>query len=135
MRTASFKPVFVKAIPERVDEATLYISQEYGTAVHKCACGCGIEVVTPLGATGWNVTHSNGIATLHPSIGNWAFPCRSHYWIRANSVLWAEQWSEAKIAAARAQERAEKIRHFDGPMTQPSQPGFWARLWRWFMGN
>jgi hypothetical protein len=135
MRTASFRPVFVKIVPETIDEATLYISQEYGTAVHKCACGCGREVVTPLGPTGWKLMHNNGTATLHPSIGNWAFPCRSHYWIRPNGVLWAEQWSDAKIAAARAHEREQKIRYFDTPKPQPAQAGFWARLRRCFVGN
>jgi hypothetical protein len=67
--------------------------------------------------------------------GNWAFPCRSHYWIRSNHVLWAEQWSDAKIAAVRAFDREEKIRHYETPKLQPMQPDFWVRLWRWLTGS
>jgi hypothetical protein len=37
--------------------------------------------------------------SLDPSIGNWSFPCRSHYWIRNNKVRWAENWSQARIDA------------------------------------
>ena len=26
--------------------------------------------------------------SLNPSIGNWSYPCRSHYWIKGNRVVW-----------------------------------------------
>jgi hypothetical protein len=40
---------------------------------------------------------------LRPSIGNWSFPCRSHYWIvRAGQVRWARTWSEEEVRSARA---------------------------------
>ena len=54
MRTAFLTPAYVKFVPEPLDDGTLYIS-EYGTAVHKCCCGCGSEVVTPLGPTDWKL--------------------------------------------------------------------------------
>ena len=44
---------FVEYIPEDINEGILYISLPFGTVVHKCACGCGEEVVTPLGPTEW----------------------------------------------------------------------------------
>ena len=43
---------FVEFIPDELKERTLYISHTYSTAVHKCCCGCGHEVVTSLSPTG-----------------------------------------------------------------------------------
>ena len=38
---------FVDHIPEQLDDGVLYVSIRFGTVVHRCACGCGEEVVTP----------------------------------------------------------------------------------------
>lgn len=102
------KHEFVEYIPHKLDEATIYVSISYATAVHKCCCGCGNEVVTPLSPTDWKLTFDGETVSLFPSIGNWSFPCKSHYWIRSNRVDWASQWSPQKIEAARALEVEEK---------------------------
>ena len=47
----------------------------------------------------WTLSFDGKSISLHPSVGNWNFPCRSHYWIRNNQVLWAKQWTKAQIAA------------------------------------
>ena len=47
---------FVQAIPEKLEDGTLYVSMDYATVVHKCCCGCGREVVTPLSPTDWKLT-------------------------------------------------------------------------------
>jgi hypothetical protein len=85
----------------------VYVSISYATAVHRCCCGCGGEVVTPLSPTDWTLIF-DGEAISRPSIGNWSFSCQSHYWIRRNTVEWAPRWSKDKIAAARLQDRASK---------------------------
>jgi hypothetical protein len=36
--------------------------------------------------------------TLAPSIGNWNYACRSHYWIRKNQIQWAGSMSMTRIA-------------------------------------
>lgn len=82
-------PVFVEFMPPQLAPDTLYISLQYKTAIHLCACGCGIKTVTPLGYDGWLLTWADGKATLSPSIGNQQFPCKSHYWIRENKIVWA----------------------------------------------
>ena len=80
----------VHFVPHALDANTLYISEEYQVAVHLCPCGCGNQVVTPIhGPIGWNYVNKGGLVTLHPSIGNWQIPCRSHYWIRENTIVWA----------------------------------------------
>lgn len=89
MKAQKLVPVLVDEIPPSNDMQSgyLYISHKYGTAVHYCACGCGEEVVTPLSKDGWSL-HFNGRFSLTPSIGNFQFPCRSHYYITNEEVCW-----------------------------------------------
>ena len=82
---------FVEFIPDQLKGRTLYISHTYCTAVHKCCCGCGREVVTPLSSTGWQVTFDGKTVSLYPSIGSWSLPCQSHYFITKNKVVWATE--------------------------------------------
>lgn len=95
---------FVEFIPEELKERTLYISIEYCTAVHKCCCGCGREVVTPLSPTAWKLIFDGKTVSLSPSIGNWSLPCRSHYFITKNKVAWAPKWTDKQIARGRSRE-------------------------------
>ena len=43
---------FVEHMPENLDEGIIYVSIPFETVIHKCACGCGAEVVTPLESSG-----------------------------------------------------------------------------------
>src|SRR5262249_41051928 len=89
-RIAQLKPEFVEFIPDRLEPGVLFISRRYSTATHLCCCGCGLEVVTPLKPTKWSLIERSGAVWLKPSVGNWSFPCRSHYWIEGNRVRWAD---------------------------------------------
>lgn len=80
---------FVDNIPDEIDEGTIYISLKYNTAIHKCACGCGKEVVTPFSPVNWSFSYNGKDVSLRPSIGNWSFDCRSHYWIKNGHIQWA----------------------------------------------
>ena len=84
---------FVEYIPDKMENRTVYVSIRFATAVHKCCCGCGYEVVTPLSPSGWQLSYDGESISLWPSIGNWNFPCKSHYWIKNDSVKWARKWS------------------------------------------
>ena len=108
---------FVEYIPEELKERTLYISKEHGTAVHKCCCGCGREVVTPLSRTGWQLTFDGKSVSLYPSIGSWSLPCQSHYFITKNKAVWAKKWTKKQIARGRAQEGRVKEKYY--AKTQP----------------
>jgi len=77
---------FVEYVPDVIEEGILYISLPYATAIHKCICGCGNEVVTPLSPKDWQLTFDGKAVSLSPSIGNWNFACQSHYWIRNNRI-------------------------------------------------
>jgi len=77
---------FADNIPVSIEEGKVYVSIKHETVIHKCPCGCGNEVVTPLSPTDWSLTFNGESISLDPSIGNWSFPCRSHYWIRKNET-------------------------------------------------
>jgi hypothetical protein len=98
--TRDLTPRWWDTMPERLEQGVLYISVEYATTAHLCACGCGSEVVTPLSPHNWRLIY-DGTVSLTPSIGNWSFPCRSHYWIRSNRIVWADTWSDEEVAQAR----------------------------------
>ena len=96
---------FVELIPERLAERTLYISIPYTSAAHLCFCGCGSKVVTPIHPTGWELLFDGDTVSLSPSIGNWSFRCRSHYFVVRDRVIWARPMSQSEIAAGRGKDR------------------------------
>ena len=106
------KHEFVEHVPEQLEPGVLYISIEFGTAVHACACGCGVEVVTPLSPAEWAITYDGKSVSLYPSIGNWGFPCKSHYWIRKGRVDWSTRFTDDKIEAVRNKDKADLDRLF-----------------------
>lgn len=103
---------FVEFIPDQIEEGVLYISIEYCTAVHKCVCGCGNEVVTPLSPTDWELIFNGKTVSLSPSIGNWNFECKSHYFITRNRIRFARQWNDWKIEEGRKEGAEKKEKYF-----------------------
>lgn len=112
MRQSALRRQFVEFIPEQLDEGVLYVSERYGTATHLCCCGCGSEVVTPIGPTDWALEVVNGAVTLAPSIGNWSLPCRSHYLVRQGRVVWARDMSRGEIELGRERDQRLRDAHF-----------------------
>lgn len=107
------KHEFVEFVPEQLSEGILYVSISYATAAHKCPCGCGHEVITPLGPTDWSLIFNGESVSLDPSVGNWSFECKSHYWIRKDRVVWAKKWSDEKIEMNRSYDREQKKSHYN----------------------
>jgi hypothetical protein len=105
---------FVEYIPDALEADRLYISLEYNIAVHKCACGCGVDVVTPLSPAEWALTYDGKAVSLWPSIGNWSFPCKSHYIIKNGRVRWAGRFDSEKIRAVRQRDSEAKARQYGG---------------------
>lgn len=79
---------FVEFIPRELEQGVLYISILHTSAIHLCACGCGLEVVTPIRPTEWKLLFDGETVSLKPSIGNEDFPCESHYWIENDRIRW-----------------------------------------------
>jgi Family of unknown function (DUF6527) len=119
---------FVEFIPDEVKERTLYISVTYCTAVHKCCCGCGREVVTPLSPTAWQLIFDGKTVSLEPSIGSWNLPCQSHYFITKNTVVWAPKWTNKRVSRGRIREANAREKYYaetqpdKGAIKAPSAP-------------
>lgn len=106
MKLAPITARFVDSFPRELEPGTLYVSAQFSTASHSCACGCGREVITPLSPSQW-VLIFDGAVSLRPSIGNWALPCQSHYVIDRGKIRWARSFTSDEIRHNRqADERA-----------------------------
>jgi len=103
----------VHYMPKHLEPGVLYVSYEFETAAHLCACGCGTKVRTPLGPTEWSVEETNDGPSLWPSIGNWQLPCKSHYVISRGKILWADKWSDKQIASGRKQEQMRREIYYE----------------------
>ncbi|MEU1390031.1 MULTISPECIES: DUF6527 family protein [unclassified Nonomuraea] len=126
--TSRLDHLFVEHIPERVVSGVLYVSLSYDIAIHLCACGCGHRTVTPLSPTDWKITYDGQSVSLSPSIGNWSFPCSSHYWIRNGRVHQAPQMTDEEIRAGR--ESSERLTR-QRLQASESGPASAARESRW----
>jgi hypothetical protein len=150
--------VFVEEIPADIKQGALYVSMECATAIHRCACGCGTEVVTPFSPTDWSLLFDGNTVSLAPSIGNWNLPCRSHYFIERDVVCWAGDMSQAAIELGRARDRRNKDAYFAPAKVAPEIPvpvspprsaagdksplteakerrGLWSSLQAWWSGR
>lgn len=127
--TTHYAPSFVGTFPSPLLAGIFYISTEYNTCAHLCACGCGDEVVTPLSPAQWSFFYDGKDISVWPSVGSWSLPCRSHYYIEDGQVRWSRQYSDDEIARNRARDRAAmcadhrvKARGASTPIA--SQPAF-----------
>lgn len=123
MTILEFTPEFVDEIPRDLDPGTLYVCCRYRAVKHLCACGCGVEVNTPLHPTGWTLICDGVSVSLSPSIGNWSEGCQSHYWIRNNRIQWAGGWSRSRIQRGRRRRDLELDRYFGGIHAPTQRPG------------
>lgn len=135
---------FVEYVPDELEDGVLYVSIPFATVTHRCCCGCRQEVVTPLTPTDWSLVFDGETVSLTPSIGNWSFKCRSHYWIEKGRVIWARAWTDREIDAGRSFDRLAKDCRYgtqvDDPepgesqSEVPSKPrtGVLAGLFHWF---
>lgn len=112
MKTQFTRPKYVEHLPEQLEEGVLYISEEFALTAHKCCCGCGEDVYNKLGPAKWRLTKlPDGSVSLDPSVGNWKYACRSHYFIQKNRVIDAGPMSAKAIEAVQERDRRDRDRH------------------------
>ncbi|RPF28556.1 hypothetical protein EDD32_3089 [Georgenia muralis] len=99
---------FVEVLPTPLEPGVLYISGAHNIVAHLCCCGCGTEVVTPLGPAGWALRY-DGRVSLSPSIGNGAYDCKSHYVIQASHVRWLSNMTLEHHVRAQARDQAAAL--------------------------
>ncbi len=138
------KHEFVEFIPDKLEPQTVYVSIRFATATHLCVCGCGNKVVTPIRPTDWTLIFDGKTVSFDPSIGNWSFPCQSHYWITKNRVKWAPKWSRKQIERGRTRDEMARQQYYSGrdesiaateinaaaPPTETPHRSFWKRFKR-----
>jgi hypothetical protein len=133
---------FVRFIPDKLDPGIVYVSTEFATASHSCLCGCGVEVITPLTPTDWELHFDGETISLHPSIGNSTFACQSHYWIKRNRIHWTRPWTMEQTRRGRAIDAVSKERYFEerdaesvavksGNEKGVTGQSLWQRIMRW----
>ncbi len=130
---------FVDFIPDHLEEGVLYVSLNYRTVTHRCCCGCGLEVVTPLAPKAWRLTFDGESISLRPSIGNWNLPCRSHYWIQENGVQWVKDSKRSPVIddlVLREKQHKKITQESESPKSKnpkkSQKRGVWGNLWRKF---
>jgi len=74
----------------------------------------------PLSPTDWQLYFDGVSVSLTPSIGNWDFQCRSHYFIRHDNVQWARSWSPEEVKAGQELDQRRKEDYFS--RTTPASP-------------
>ena len=158
MRLHRLTHEFVQHLPERLEPGVLYVSVEYALAAHCCCCGCGEQIVTTFTPARWRMTFNGDSVSLWPSIGNWNYPCRSHYIIDQGRVREAEMWTDDEVAAGRHRDRVAADHYYEAlqptalplplslPVSVPIRPpvirppterpnGWWVTLRRRLLGS
>ncbi len=140
MKILELTPLELDEFPRVLEEGILYISEECELAAHKCCCGCGEDVITPLNPARWRLIRSSGRVSLYPSIGNWKYACQSHYWIRQNRVIPSYGLADDEIAEVVELDQVDRERYFGqmqelekpaNPQKSDPRPEHWlARLFR-----
>ena len=138
-RLTRIRHEFVTFAPAQLEPGVAYVSMDYATVLHLCCCGCGSQVVTPLAPTRWHLTFDGESISLDPSVGNWSFPCQSHYWVEGNQVIWDRPFSQRDIDSVRERDRrAIAARHapelVEVAASNGPQPSWRERLRRFLFG-
>ncbi len=130
LRIRHIRPEYVAHLPEDLAEGVLYVCDEFKLAAHRCCCGCGEEVVTPLNEAQWSVIRRGSEVSLWPSVGNWNYACRSHYWIRSNRVFDAAPMTAADIQRVNRRDRRDKDLYIRQLNHEVQQQGRSKRGWK-----
>lgn len=115
-------------LPKELEEGFLYVSKEFGVAGHLCPCRCKHKIITPLDPTEWSFKEVNDKPILFPSIGNWQFPCKSHYWITPGEIEWSYHWSKEQIKEGSEAEEDKRKSYYDNLQNNHNKPPLFKRI-------
>jgi hypothetical protein len=112
MTSSAVRHEFVNLIPDELVEGTLYVSIPYAIAVHKCMSGCGLDVVTPLSPTDWELISDGETVSLFTLGWKLELALRVPLLDTTGSRAVAPRWSREEIARGRARDAAAKESYF-----------------------
>lgn len=128
MKILRLEPRYLTQFPEQLQEGIIYISEEFNLTGHKCCCGCGEDVYLKLGPAKWQLTKEpDRTVSLFPSVGNWKYACRSHYWITGNEVLEAGPMSTGMIKGVQERDRRDRQRVIEKFNASKKSIGRWRQ--------
>lgn len=107
-----FRHEFIINAPDKLQDKTLYISMEYATVVHLCACGCRGVVSLPLSPAEWSMLFDGENISLYPSICNWGLTCESHYWIKNSEVKWARKLKQKELDFVKKRDKNDVDKYY-----------------------
>jgi hypothetical protein len=132
MKVQVLRPEYVEQLPDQLTEGIFYICEGFDLTAHKCCCGCGEDVYNKLSPAKWRLTKMpDGRVSLHPSIGNWKYACKSHYWIRANRVIDAGPMDVGAIEAVQQRDLRDRDRYIaqlNSQSISDRSKSFWGRF-------
>jgi hypothetical protein len=132
MKVQILKPQYVEQLPDEMKEGVFYICEAFDLTAHKCCCGCGEDVYNKLGPAKWRLTKMpDGSVSLDPSVGNWKYACKSHYWISKNRVIDAGMMSARAIEAVQQRDRRDRdkyISEFNGQPVPERKVTAWGHI-------
>lgn len=90
MKQKVYSTEFVDRMPEKEDmvNGIVYVAPHFECVLHKCMCGCGEVISTPITQGQWSWEFDGRNICLTPSIGNFSYPCKSHYFLKNGVVIW-----------------------------------------------
>jgi len=113
---------------------------EYATAVHKCACGCGKEVVTPLSPTDWKLIFDGKALSLEVLDRQLGLPVAArNYWVKNTTGRYGRRIGprHASMPTARmialektsitAKEQTAVLPKLETPAAAPAKAGWWKK--------
>lgn len=101
MRVDKYSVEVVTQIPTIIEDGILCVSFLYNVSVHNCPCGCSERVIIPINPKGWSIQYNGEELSFYPSIGNWSFACRSHYFITNNKVKWMIGYDKRRVCESK----------------------------------
>lgn len=109
MGLSKFTLSVVRRIPGQLEYGVLYVCFECNVVVHLCACGCGEKVVLPISPSYWSIEYNGEAVSMKPSVGNFQFSCRSHYWISRNMVIWIK---DTAVPTSKSNSQKKQSTHY-----------------------
>ena len=95
MKVTRFRLAEVESFPRPLEVGVLYFSERFSGAAHACACGCGMEVITPISPV---------------------------QWITDGAVQWSADMTDDQIRAGRAYNSALREHYFKAKNAEQSLP-------------
>jgi hypothetical protein len=127
MNDGVYRLIESERLPSQVGPFEFHYSRRFEMAALACACGCGHRVMLNL-LDQHQLTITEGVPTVSPSILVSDAPCLSHFFVREGQVEWAQQWSKKTVDKVM---QAQLRRHVEQDKLRRPTSSFLRRFANW----